>query len=102
MLVGYPPFFDEHPFGIYQKIVKGRIYWPNELDLGSKDFIKAFLNHDRSQRLGNLKGGAEDVLRHPWFEGVDWVALENGYIEVSHFSITFVLGSPNCVVLRPH
>ncbi|KAF8337569.1 kinase-like domain-containing protein [Cantharellus anzutake] len=81
MLVGYPPFFDEHPFGIYQKIVRGRVYWPNELDLGSKEFIKAFLNHDRSQRLGNLKGGAEDVLNHPWFEGVDWVALENGYIE---------------------
>jgi protein kinase A len=82
MLVGYPPFFDENPFGIYQKIVKGKVYWPQELDIASKEFIRAFLNPDRSKRLGNLAGGADDVLRHPWFEGVDWVALENGRIPV--------------------
>jgi len=81
MLVGYPPFFDENPFGIYQKIVKGKVYWPQELDIASKEFIRAFLNPDRSKRLGNLAGGADDVLRHPWFEGVDWIALENGKIQ---------------------
>ena len=28
MLVGYPPFYDENPFGIYQKILAGRIEFP--------------------------------------------------------------------------
>lgn len=84
MLVGYPPFFDENPFGIYKKIVKGVVHWPQELDLGSKDFIRAFLNPDRSARLGNLRGGAMDVLNHPWFEGVDWDALLKGEIRVSY------------------
>ncbi len=28
MLAGYPPFFDETPYGIYQKILQGKIDWP--------------------------------------------------------------------------
>ncbi|KDQ16230.1 hypothetical protein BOTBODRAFT_30951 [Botryobasidium botryosum FD-172 SS1] len=80
MLVGYPPFFDDNPFGIYEKIIRGKIHWPKELDSGSKELIRAFLNPDRSKRLGNLRGGALDVQRHPWFRGVDWDALENGQI----------------------
>ncbi|KAH7342065.1 Pkinase-domain-containing protein [Rhizoctonia solani] len=80
MLVGYPPFFDDNPFGIYDKILKGKIYWPKELDRGSKELIQEFLQPDRSRRLGNLGGGVEDVLLHPWFRGVDWGALERGEI----------------------
>ncbi|GBE82373.1 cAMP dependent protein kinase [Sparassis latifolia] len=76
MLVGYPPFFDESPYGIYEKILKGKIYWPREMDRLSRDLIKAFLHPDRTKRLGNLIGGPQDVLEHPWFRGVDWDALE--------------------------
>ncbi|KAG8714652.1 serine/threonine protein kinase, AGC, partial [Ceratobasidium sp. 395] len=67
MLVGYPPFFDDNPFGIYDKILRGKVYWPKELDRGSKELIQEFLQPDRSRRLGNLGGGVEDVLLHPWF-----------------------------------
>ena len=28
MLAGYPPFFDENPYGIYQKILAGRLEFP--------------------------------------------------------------------------
>ena len=28
MLAGFPPFFDENPYGIYQKILAGRIDFP--------------------------------------------------------------------------
>ncbi|KAK7693302.1 hypothetical protein QCA50_002869 [Cerrena zonata] len=76
MMVGYPPFFDETPYGIYEKILKGKIHWPREMDRYSRDIINAFLHPDRSKRLGNMIGGAQDVLDHPWFRGVDWDALE--------------------------
>ncbi|EKM55629.1 uncharacterized protein PHACADRAFT_256376 [Phanerochaete carnosa HHB-10118-sp] len=76
MMVGYPPFFDETAYGIYEKILKGKIHWPRDMDRLSRDIIKAFLHPDRSKRLGNLIGGAQDVLDHPWFRGVDWDALE--------------------------
>lgn len=82
MLVGYPPFFDESPYGIYEKILKGQIHWPRTMDRLSKDLIRAFLNPDRTQRLGNMIGGPQDVLDHPWFRGVDWGALERHEIQV--------------------
>ena len=31
-----------------------------------------------AKRLGNLKGGAQAIKDHPWFENFDWEALENG------------------------
>ncbi|KAI0340490.1 cAMP dependent protein kinase [Trametopsis cervina] len=76
MMVGYPPFFDETAYGIYEKILRGKIHWPKDMDPLSREIIKAFLHPDRSKRLGNLIGGAQDILEHPWFRGVDWRALE--------------------------
>ncbi|THV07864.1 kinase-like protein [Dendrothele bispora CBS 962.96] len=76
MLVGYPPFYDESPYGIYEKILSGRIHWPRGMDPLSKSLVQAFLNPDRTQRLGNMIGGPQDILDHPWFRGVDWDALE--------------------------
>ncbi|KAI5124331.1 hypothetical protein M0805_008938 [Coniferiporia weirii] len=81
MLVGYPPFFDESAYGIYEKILRGRIYWPRDMDPLSRELIKAFLHPDRSKRLGNMIGGPQDVLDHPWFRGVDWGALERHEIK---------------------
>lgn len=82
MMVGYPPFFDETAYGIYEKILKGKIHWPKDMDRLSRDIVKAFLHPDRSKRLGNLIGGAQDVLDHAWFRGVDWDALERREIRV--------------------
>ncbi|ORX96454.1 Pkinase-domain-containing protein [Basidiobolus meristosporus CBS 931.73] len=72
MLAGYPPFFDDNPFGIYEKILEGRIMFPSHFEPLARDLIKKLLTADISKRLGNLKGGAEDVKRHKWFTGVDW------------------------------
>lgn len=72
MLVGFPPFFDDIPFGIYEKILAGRIDWPKHLDPVAKDLIKKLLVQDRTKRLGNMKSGAEDVKKHKWFKSLDW------------------------------
>ncbi|KIO04146.1 hypothetical protein M404DRAFT_1000959 [Pisolithus tinctorius Marx 270] len=81
MLVGYPPFFDETPYGIYDKILNGNVHWPRSVDRLSQELIQAFLRPDRSKRLGNMIGGPQDVLEHPWFRGVDWDALERREIK---------------------
>lgn len=82
MLVGYPPFFDDHAYGIYEKILRGKIHWHRDTDPLSRELIRAFLHPDRSKRLGNLIGGPDDILNHPWFRGVDWEALERREIRV--------------------
>merc|ERR1711988_1698064 len=72
MLAGYPPFYDEDPLGIYQKILEGKIKFPWHFDRHSKDLIKKLLTADLTKRIGNLKGGPEDVKKHKWFSSMDW------------------------------
>ena len=64
MLAGYPPFFDDNPFCIYEKILAGKLEWPQHMEQNPKDLIKRLLVHDRTKRLGNMKAGAEDIKKH--------------------------------------
>ena len=64
MLAGYPPFFDDNPFCIYEKILAGKLEWPQHMEQTAKDLIKRLLVHDRTKRLGNMKAGAEDIKKH--------------------------------------
>mmetsp|Transcript_10877 Transcript_10877/g.40562 ORF Transcript_10877/g.40562 Transcript_10877/m.40562 type:complete len:336 (-) Transcript_10877:193-1200(-) len=75
MLVGYPPFFDDSPFKIYEKILTGRIEFPRFMDSAAKDIIRKLLTTDKMKRIGNLKNGPDDIKNHPWFRGVNWEHL---------------------------
>ncbi|KJE90213.1 cAMP-dependent protein kinase [Capsaspora owczarzaki ATCC 30864] len=77
MLAGYPPFFDDNPFGIYEKILAGKVAFPPHFEPPAKDLVKKLLTADRTKRLGNLKAGADDVKKAKWFKGIDWLALYN-------------------------
>lgn len=81
MLAGYPPFYDEDPLGIYQKILEGKIKFPWHFDRHSKDLCKKLLTADLTKRLGNLKGGAEDIKKHKWYVAgtipIDWDRMLN-------------------------
>lgn len=72
MLAGYPPFFDDNPFGIYEKILTGRIVFPPHFHSDARDIVKRFLTADLTSRLGNLRGGSSDVQSHKWFQGTNW------------------------------
>ena len=76
MLVGYPPFFDDDPYEIYEKIVAGKVRYPNHLKPSAKDLISNLLQTDITKRYGNLKNGIEDIKSHKWFAGIDWEALK--------------------------
>jgi serine/threonine protein kinase len=75
MLAGYPPFYDENPFGIYQKILAGKIEFPRQFDAKAKDLIKKLLNNDRTKRLGSSKNGVEDIKKSKWFSKTDFSAV---------------------------
>lgn len=72
MLAGYPPFYDENPFGIYQKILAGRIDFSHGFDEKAKSLIKKLLCADRTKRYGCLKRGAADVKDHKFFNSFNW------------------------------
>ena len=75
MLIGYPPFFDESPFRIYEKILEGKLHFPKWVDPRAKDVVKGLLTIDQTKRLGALKRGAHDIKRHKFFAGIDWEVL---------------------------
>jgi hypothetical protein len=37
--------------------------------------IKKLLTADLTKRIGNLKGGADDIKKHKWFLGLEWELL---------------------------
>ncbi|CAI2369419.1 unnamed protein product [Moneuplotes crassus] len=71
MLAGYPPFYDDNPLGIYQKILDGYYEFPPYVEPKAINLIKSFLTADKSIRLG-CNRGSEEVKEHKWFKGVDW------------------------------
>lgn len=83
MLVGYPPFYADNPFGIYEKILNGKYEWPRLVDPVAKDLVKKLLVPDRTKRLGNMKNGAEDIRRHRWFKHLDWNDVYHRRISVT-------------------
>ena len=75
LLSGQPPFVDDDPMGIYQQIVAGKVAYPRHFDRFAKKMIKNLLLADLTKRLGCMKGGADDIKRHKWFQGIDWQLL---------------------------
>jgi len=76
MICGQPPFCDEDPMGIYQKILAGKVYFPKYFDKNAKALVKKLLTADLSKRYGNLKDGPNDILKHKWFSTLDFQKLE--------------------------
>merc|ERR1711959_101143 len=81
MLAGQPPFCDEEPMGIYQKILAGKIYFPKYFDRNAKALVKKLVTADLSKRYGNLKAGPDDVMKHKWFSTIDADKMLKGEME---------------------
>ena len=75
MIAGYPPFYDDDHFKLYEKILAGRVKFPTHFDPAAKDLCKRLLTGDLTKRYGNLKGGSIDIKKHKWFAGIDWDKL---------------------------
>lgn len=85
MLAGYPPFYEENPLGIYQKILRGVVEWPPFFDSRARELIGKLLKVDVTQRLGCLRNGTEDVANEPWFAKVNWQSVLDRFIPAPFF-----------------
>merc|ERR1712212_73641 len=77
MLAGYPPFCDDNPYVVYKKILEGEIVWPTQVEEDAKDLVSKLLEEDSNKRLGNMKRGAQDIMDHMFFNGIDWPNVKN-------------------------
>jgi serine/threonine protein kinase len=78
MLVGYPPFFSENPSDTCQKIIKWKQHFAIPLDanlsIEAENLIRKLVTTAES-RLGT--NGADEIKKHPFFKGIDWVNIRN-------------------------
>lgn len=75
MMVGIDPFNDPDPMMVYQKIIKGKIKFPKNIDKDGKSLIKHLLVGDVSKRYGCLKRGVKDIIQHKFFQDFNWNGL---------------------------
>jgi serine/threonine protein kinase len=72
------PFASYDPSSVAKKILQGRVDFSRRMSPVMQDIIRALLTRDPSRRLGCLKGGIEDVMRHRFYSGFDWERLLKG------------------------
>eukprot|EP01102_Stenamoeba_stenopodia_P019851 TRINITY_DN7584_c0_g1_i2.p1 TRINITY_DN7584_c0_g1~~TRINITY_DN7584_c0_g1_i2.p1 ORF type:complete len:1360 (+),score=248.69 TRINITY_DN7584_c0_g1_i2:678-4757(+) len=75
-ITGIPPFNDETPEKIFERILDRQLEWPeNPEDMSeeAKDLISKLLHPDPSKRLGS--NGVQEIKDHPFFDDVNWDTL---------------------------
>lgn len=75
-LAGEPPFNGETPIGTYRLIVAGAFNFPADFNADAADLISKFLHADPLKRFGCLEGGSQDVLKHQFFDSIDFEMLK--------------------------
>jgi len=81
MICGDSPFEDpnNNHLNVYKNIELGRLNFPNWLDdRAGIDLVRRLLIKSQTKRLGCLKGGADDVKRHPWFKDLSFEGIMDG------------------------
>lgn len=72
MRTGYAPFYDQNQMEMYKKIVEGKIVFPKHFEPSEITLISGFLKGDLTRRLGNMKGGVEEIKEQKYFADVDF------------------------------
>ncbi|KAJ3386805.1 Serine/threonine kinase [Lobulomyces angularis] len=75
MLVGKYPFHGEDELQILDAILEDSIVYPPNLPRETFAILNQLLNRNPARRLGGGKMDAEEVKKHPYFNGVDWNAI---------------------------
>lgn len=77
MVTGWPPFYADEPMKTYEKIVACAVSFPVYITRQLSDLVSKLLTTQPGKRLGNLKGGINDIMKHKWFGSFDWNGLDS-------------------------
>jgi serine/threonine protein kinase len=84
MLTGVPPFYydeeddtddEDREEKLDNKIVNDDVNIPDDMSLAAASIVLKLLMKDPKQRLGS-NGSVNAVRKHPFFNGIDWKALQ--------------------------
>lgn len=75
MVTGLPPFYTQNKEKLFQRIAYQDLQLPEHLSDECKDLVSKLLQKNPENRLGNGPNDAEDIIKHPWFQGMNWDKL---------------------------
>jgi|TARA_B110000971_G_scaffold203673_1_gene224402 serine/threonine protein kinase len=75
LLAGYPPFYHENTFVVYERILCGTLSFPPFFTATTKDLITKLLQPELSKRYGCMDNGADDIKNHLFFAEIDFGTL---------------------------
>uniref|UniRef100_A0A1B6EZ22 Protein kinase domain-containing protein n=1 Tax=Cuerna arida TaxID=1464854 RepID=A0A1B6EZ22_9HEMI len=76
MLVGQSPFSGCDEDDLFWCICNRQPHYPRFITLEAKRILCQLLEKEATKRLGSCENGAEEVMGHPFFNGLDWGRLE--------------------------
>lgn len=90
LLCGYPPFTSktDNEMNKLSEILNGKLEFPEFLPQNARDFISGLLKRNKTKRLGCLKNGIEDLIKHPWLKGINWKMAEQLSVKPPYFPDT--------------
>ena len=74
MMTGLPPFYTKDRKQLFNEIKNTELEIPKLFSPECKDLVQKLFIKDPTKRLGS--NGAEEIMSHVWFTGVDWDAIE--------------------------
>lgn len=84
LIFGTTPFFEEDQSLMFKNILKKELEFPEDIEVSDecKSFIQNLLSKDPAKRLG--MNGFQDIVRHPFFNDVDFKELGNKAIDIPY------------------
>lgn len=75
MLTGLPPYYTPNREELFEKIKYYTLKYPPYLSPNVRSLLEGLFKKEPDKRLGGGPNDAEDIKKHPWFDGLDWDAL---------------------------
>lgn len=76
MLTGLPPFYTRDREKLFERIRRGELAYPSYITPVTKSLLQHLLEGDSTKRLGAGVGDGDEVKAHPFFSGIEWVAIQ--------------------------
>lgn len=72
MLVGSPPYFSGNKEELFHNIINGPLKLPRSISQEAKNLMVSLLNRNPTKRLGAGPEGANEIMKHKFFESLNW------------------------------
>merc|ERR1719478_1046504 len=76
MLTGLPPFYTRDREKLFERIRRGELSYPPYITPIARSLLQSLLHQDPNRRLGGGPHDADEVKSHPFFSGIEWIAIQ--------------------------